>query len=168
MNARKSIWYGEDKPFYAPWVGKYGLLYPYGKCQCGCGRDVLIARDTNHRTWETVKGYPLRFVNGHNRRRYKSIKDLFYENITPGSVDECWEWPLSRVEPGYGRVRLGKTEYRTHRLSWELHFGPIPEDMFVLHHCDNPPCVNPSHLFLGTHQDNMDDMVRKDRQKKKR
>lgn len=57
---------------------------------------------------------------------------------------------------------MRRTQYH-HRLVWEECFGPIPEGMFVLHHCDNPPCINPEHLFLGDHTANMRDMVSKGR-----
>ena len=68
---------------------------------------------------------------------------------------------------GYGEIgagRAGAGVLRAHRLAWEFAYGPIPTGAQVLHRCDNPPCCNPSHLFLGTHQDNMADKVAKGRQ----
>ena len=77
-------------------------------------------------------------------------------------TDECWVWTASKDREGYGEIaRPGKSAgmLGAHRVSWEIHFGPVPEDMDVLHTCDNPPCVRPDHLYLGTHADNMRDMA---------
>lgn len=76
----------------------------------------------------------------------------------------CWLWNASKRE-GYGRFRVNGKHVTAHRFSWELFYGPIPEGKSVLHKCDNPECPNPEHLFLGTHRDNMDDMLAKDRQR---
>lgn len=65
---------------------------------------------------------------------------------------------------GYGQFNVGGHPVGAHRISWEIHHGAIPTGVFVLHRCDVPGCVNPEHLFLGTHQDNMTDKVRKNRQ----
>lgn len=81
--------------------------------------------------------------------------------------DKCWPWVGGSLNEGYGCIRLGSSHGRivlAHRAAWAIANGPIPDGLFVLHHCDNPPCCNPAHLFLGTHQDNMDDMVAKGRQ----
>jgi HNH endonuclease/Helix-turn-helix domain len=75
--------------------------------------------------------------------------------------DGCWEWTGIRTVAGYGRC--GKGGVRAHRVSYELTYGPIPDMMHVLHRCDNPPCVNPNHLFLGAQADNMRDMAQKGR-----
>lgn len=75
----------------------------------------------------------------------------------------CWLWQGYKLRSGYGRVMYLGRNYTTHRLSWALTNGPIPDGLWVLHKCDNPPCVRPDHLFLGTRQDNVDDMVAKRR-----
>tara|TARA_Y100000310_G_scaffold240365_1_gene244193 strand:+ start:516 stop:974 length:459 start_codon:yes stop_codon:yes gene_type:complete len=77
--------------------------------------------------------------------------------------NECWEWPWGRNRLGYGGVQFNKKWHRAHRVAWILFVGPIPKDMFVCHHCDNPPCVNPNHLWIGSHRDNVDDMLNKGR-----
>jgi HNH endonuclease len=73
----------------------------------------------------------------------------------------CWEWTGTRKTSGYGIAFAGAPERRAHRLSWLLAHGPIPQGMSVLHKCDNPPCVNPEHLFLGDHAVNAQDYVDK-------
>jgi hypothetical protein len=80
-------------------------------------------------------------------------------------TDSCWLWLAVKNQDGYGRFRHGKKLYSAHRVSYELHIGPIPEGLCVLHSCDTPACVNPSHLFLGTQNDNIQDMERKGRAK---
>lgn len=83
---------------------------------------------------------------------------------SPANDRGCIEWLGSRDENGYGRVHCGGTPRLAHRVAWELENGPIPSGLCVLHGCDNPPCINPSHMFLGTQADNMRDMVKKGRQ----
>jgi len=76
----------------------------------------------------------------------------------------CWVWTGGRSNFGHGVTHGGNLNIRlAHRLSWHLNVGPIPEGLCVLHHCDNPPCVRPEHLFLGTKADNTADMIGKGR-----
>lgn len=79
--------------------------------------------------------------------------------------DACWLWTAGGSKLGYGHIKCGKKVLRAYRVSFELNNGPIPEGLCVLHACDNPPCVNPRHLFVGTQGDNVRDMERKGRAK---
>lgn len=74
----------------------------------------------------------------------------------------CWEWLASKNHKGYGQFAYRRTNFYAHRVSWLLHFGD-PGGLLVLHHCDNPGCVNPEHLYIGTHQDNSNDCMRRGR-----
>ena len=100
---------------------------------------------------------------------HKSMSKTFDWEEFWGCVDKkgpngCWVWTWL-VTGRYGRYRRDGVPYQSHRLSWEYHNRrSVPDGLWVLHHCDNPICVNPAHLFLGTHDDNVQDKVNKGRQ----
>lgn len=79
----------------------------------------------------------------------------------PPTADRCWEWSATRDKRGYGVVGIDYRMVFAHRLSYEILVGPIPDGLLTRHTCDNPPCVNPAHLLLGTDADNSDDKVRR-------
>lgn len=84
-----------------------------------------------------------------------SVEDRFWAKAQKS--DDCWAWTANRNRRGYGKFCLNKRQEPAHRVAYTLTYGDIPAGLWVLHHCDNPSCVRPDHLYLGTHQDNMQD-----------
>lgn len=80
----------------------------------------------------------------------------------------CWEWTGMRDKDGYGVAKVNGIQGRAHRVSWSAHREPVPRGLWVLHHCDNPPCCNPDHLFVGNASDNNFDTHRKGRARDRR
>lgn len=146
--------------------------------RCGCGN----VKDTRAARCSACAHPPANYVcqcGGRKDRRAKRCRscqmgvslppDLmadkrarFWAYVQPSTG--CWQWngPM-REQDGYGFFTLGGRRLSAHRVSWELHHGSIPDGFYICHHCDNPPCVRPDHLFLGTVRDNVDDMIAKGR-----
>lgn len=102
-------------------------------------------------------------------RPRETLESKFWSKVKKGrSLDDCWEWTASKFKAGYGQLTHGYAEgehknLKGHRVSYEIHFGAIPDGMLVCHRCDEPSCANPRHLYLGTWQDNVQDMIVKGR-----
>jgi hypothetical protein len=107
-------------------------------------------------------GEPLAGKHSQNKA---GTKEYIYEN-SEIDINDCWIWKRSKIKKGYGHPKFKGKLILAHRLSYLTFVGEIPNNLFVLHTCDNPPCVNPKHLFLGTNQDNMKDRNNKNRQAK--
>ena len=90
-----------------------------------------------------------------------TLKRLLAKTDIPDNPDACWNW--TGAHGRYGRMNINGKRMATHRVSYELHIGKIPDGLHVLHHCDNGLCINPKHLFVGTHSDNIKDAYSKGR-----
>jgi hypothetical protein len=110
-----------------------------------------------------------RGVNGRFEKKEATALEVelrFWDKVDIG--DSCWLWTGSLNHSGYGLFRFRGQSRVASRVSWILSNGEIPKGIFVCHKCDNPRCVRPSHLFLGTHRENIDDMMLKGRAQKAR
>ena len=88
-------------------------------------------------------------------------EDRFWARVDKSG--DCWVWTAYTSVCGYGQCYLNNKTWLAHRASWVIHNGPIPDGLCVLHKCDNPPCVNPDHLYVGTKKDNTRDMIARNR-----
>lgn len=136
-------------------------------CECGCGKPAPIATKTDRRVG-VIKGQPHRFIRPHQgkfrKKSQPTPEERFWSKVdTSGGPDACWTWVAFTNPKGYGLFGWAGKNRLAHRVAWELTKGPIPPGMNVLHHCDNPPCCNSSHHFLGTLADNNVDMTKKGR-----
>jgi hypothetical protein len=102
----------------------------------------------------------------YHKRQLPSTSERFWRHVDRRGPDECWPWLAARNELGYGVFWVcapRRFSVLAHHMAWELTNGPIPPGKLICHRCDNPPCCNPRHGFVGVHTDNMADMKRKGR-----
>lgn len=97
------------------------------------------------------------------KARYSDKAKRFHDNYIPEPNSGCWLWTGSINNEGYGQISINMHHMRSNRLAYEVCVGPIPDDMIICHRCDNPSCVNPEHLYAGTHQDNANDKAQRGR-----
>jgi len=131
------------------------------KCKCGKTQDIAVTA-LEHGKSKSCRSCA--FIKMHKRNR----EGLFWSHVDILSDNDCWNWELTVNDGGYGQTT--KAEFGTsaaHRIAWQYTNGKLDSPIFVLHKCDNPKCCNPKHLYLGTHRDNMDDMVNRNRRKGK-
>jgi len=122
-------------------------------CECGCGTPVK-QKESNFRPGHImrIRKYPV-----------PTLEERFFRYVR--KTRKCWNWIGPMNHGGYGRLSNGRKGGRilAHRYSWEFHKGKIPKEMYVCHHCDNPKCVNPKHLYVGNQSQNMEDAAQRKR-----
>ncbi len=132
------------------------------KCVCECGNYKILATDTL--TAGTTKSCGC--LKSPKEEEY--IIKLQKRLLSHCEIKECWNWKGGYGKWGYGHTTIKDKTIASHRASWIAWKGKIPKGLYVLHKCDNPACINPDHLFLGTQKDNMNDMINKKRDHKAR
>lgn len=133
-------------------------------CKCDCGNERIINASSLHcgeakscgcREYKNKKKYGL--------PNYLEIIKKTLESRTKKNEQGCWIWQGSKHRQGYGHLVFNRKVELTHRVSWVLYYGEIPKGIKVCHKCDVPSCCNPEHLFLGTQNENVQDMMNKGR-----
>lgn len=112
--------------------------------------DILVLTIKQVILMKTLENCRIQISSGLVRR--------FHSKVDKHGDDKCWPWKASRNSSGYGWIRINYRLFLAHRISWEIHFGAIPEGKLILHKCNNRSCVNPQHLYIGDHVDNAGDV----------
>jgi hypothetical protein len=131
----------------------------YWDCKCSCG--VLVRCRGNHLTAPDSAKCKIRSCGNKTIHFTAPVEERFWRYVD--KTGPCWVWTGAKSDLGYGNFTSLLGDRLTHRLSWMFCNGPIPDGLSVLHRCDNPPCCNPDHLFLGTQLENIHDAIAKGR-----
>ena len=151
---------------------KYGKLTPinfikkgiksFWKCKCDCGNEVTVSRNNLISKHTRSCGCEKKFGHGYEEKTKRRLLNKILLQ------DDCHIWTGSKYHHGYGCTSYKGKKIQAHRLIYMLYKGQITEGMYVCHSCDNPSCINPDHLWLGTQKDNMTDMIEKGRKVNRR
>lgn len=142
---------------------KYAFLFT--KCE-NCCQEFKYERWQKKRKFCSMKCNALKqaviWENIPKDKQQQLLKERLEKRLI--KTNDCWGWTGPKDTNNYGSFRIGNKTFRASRVSWMIYRGPIYDGLCVLHKCDNPICVNPEHLFLGTMKDNSQDMIKKNRQ----